>query len=134
MEGRYLAADDTDRVQEGECIGVLIGLERGLMHETANGEMRHQQPEEFLLDQIRRLAAQDDLCTAQVRLQFVQGRLDFPALVIECRQLFCGSLSVVENGGEEAIDWLGIGDAVEAILDDADLRAGARRIRAAHWP
>jgi hypothetical protein len=48
------------------------------MHETANGEMQHHQAEEFLPNQFLRLAAQEDVCAANMGLQFVQGGLDIP--------------------------------------------------------
>ena len=77
-EGRQLAADDANRMEEGQPIRVLIGFERGFMHETANGEVGHQYPEELLPDQVGCLAAQDDTAATQVGLQFAQGRLDIP--------------------------------------------------------
>jgi hypothetical protein len=32
-----------DSVHEREPIGIFVGLQRGFMHETANGEVCHQQ-------------------------------------------------------------------------------------------
>jgi hypothetical protein len=52
--------------------------------------------EKLLPDQVGCLAAQDDTAATQVGLQFVQGRLDFPALVIERRQLFGGRCRRIE--------------------------------------
>src|SRR5208282_3286202 len=39
------------------------------------------------------------------------------------RQLRGGSFSVIENGGYEPVDRLGIGDAVQTVVDDAHLDA-----------
>ena len=45
------------------------------MHQAADGKVRHQQTEELLPDQFRRLAAQYNLSAAQMSLQLVQGGL-----------------------------------------------------------
>jgi hypothetical protein len=55
-------------VEEGQPVRVLVGTQRGFMHETADGEMRHQQAIELLPYQIRRLTAQDDIRPPQVSL------------------------------------------------------------------
>jgi len=55
--------------------------------------MRHQQAVELLLDQLRRLAAQYDLRTAQVGLEFIQRRFDLPAFVIGLELFFPAVLS-----------------------------------------
>ena len=59
-------------MQEGEAVGVLVGLEGGFVHQAANGEMCHQQPEHFLADQIGGLAAQHDFSAAQMGFEFVE--------------------------------------------------------------
>ena len=63
--------------------GSVIRFERGLVHQTANGKVRHHQAVELLADQVWGFTAQDDLGAAQVGLQFGQGGFDLPALVIE---------------------------------------------------
>ena len=67
-------------------IRIFVGPQGGLVHEAAHRIVRHEQAVEFLLYQFRCLAAQNDLSTPQVCLQFVQGVLDFPTLVIDCSQ------------------------------------------------
>ena len=64
-------------------IGIFVGFQGGFMHQSANSEVGHHEPVEFLTHQIRRLAAQDDLGAAQVGLQFVERGFDLPSLVIE---------------------------------------------------
>ena len=59
-------------MQEGEPVGVFFGFERRFMHQSADGEVRHQQAIEFLPDQIRRLAAQHDTRAPQVSLKFIE--------------------------------------------------------------
>ena len=54
-------------------------------------------------------------------LEFVESGLDFPPLVIESGQLHGRSFLVIENRGDEPIDRLGVGDAFQAIVDDAHL-------------
>ena len=71
-EGGHLAADNAHGVEKGQPVGILIGAQRGFMHETADGEMGHQQAIELLPHQIRRLAAEDDVRSPQVSLEFVE--------------------------------------------------------------
>jgi len=65
-------------MEEGQAVGILIGLKRRFMHQPAYGEMRHQQTVALLLDQFRCLAPQHDLRPAQVGLEFIQCGLDTP--------------------------------------------------------
>ena len=83
--------DHMHGVEEGQPVGVFIGLQRSFMHQAADGKMRHQQTEKLLADQFGRLAAQDHLSTAQMGLQLVQGGFDFPALVIEGGNSWAGA-------------------------------------------
>jgi hypothetical protein len=62
-------------VDERKPVGIFIGLQGSLMHQAADGKVRHQQTEELLPDQFRRLAAQYYLSAAQMSLQLVQGGL-----------------------------------------------------------
>ena len=57
------------------------------MHQIADGKVRHHQAVELLAHQIGRSAAQDNPRAPQVGFQFVQRGLDFPALMIERRQV-----------------------------------------------
>jgi hypothetical protein len=52
--------------------------QRCLVHQAAHGEVGQQQAPELLPDQLGGLAAQDDACAAQVRLQFGQRPLISP--------------------------------------------------------
>jgi hypothetical protein len=62
-------------MEEGKPVGIFIGLQGSFVHQAADSEMRHQQTEELLPDQFRRLAAQYNLSAAQMGLQLVQGGL-----------------------------------------------------------
>ena len=48
--------------------------------------MRQQQPVEFLPHQVRGLAAQDDLRSPKMGLQFVEGPLDLTTFMVKSRQ------------------------------------------------
>jgi len=50
---------------------VFIGLERGFVHQAAKRKVGEQEPVKFLPHQVRRFAAQDDLRSAPVGLEFV---------------------------------------------------------------
>ena len=105
-QARELATDDADRMEERKFIGVLVGLEGGFVHQSANGEVRHYESVEFLANQVGRLAAQDDFGTAQMSFEFGERSFDFPPLMIKRRQFFGGSLVGIENGGHEPVDRL----------------------------
>ena len=102
-------------MEEREPVGILVGFERRFVHQAADGKMSHHEPIEFLANEIRCLAAQHDSGAAQVGLKFVERGFDFPPLMIEGRQLRSRGVLVIEDGGDEPIDRLGVGDAVEAI-------------------
>ena len=67
--------DHADGVREGEPVGVFISSQRRFVHQAADSKVRHEQAVEFLPHQLRGLAAQNDLRTAQMSLQFVQSGL-----------------------------------------------------------
>jgi hypothetical protein len=46
------ALDHMDGVEEGQPVGVFLGLKRGFVHQAADGKMRHQQTEKLLADQL----------------------------------------------------------------------------------
>ena len=73
------------------------------MHQAADGEVGHQQAIELLAHQFRSLGAQLDLGAAQVCLQFVEGGLDLPTLVIEGGQFRGRGLGGVEDGGGQPV-------------------------------
>lgn len=110
-------------MEEREAIRILVGFDRRLVHQAANGKVGHHEPVEFLANQIGCLAAQDDPGAAQVGLEFVERRLDFPALMVEGGQLCRRGRRVIQDGGDQPIDRLGTGDAIETIVDDAHLDA-----------
>src|ERR1700730_15291738 len=120
---RECAADDANGMEEGEAIGILVGFQRRFVHQATNGEVSHHEPVKFLPNQIRALAAQDDLGAPQMGLEFIQRGFDFPALMVERRQLCGGSCLIIQNGGDEPIDRLRVGDAVQAVVNDAHLHA-----------
>ena len=53
-------------------------------------------------------------------LQLVQGGFDFPSLVIERGQFFGGSLPVIEDSGDQPVQWLGPRDVFQSVVDDAN--------------
>ena len=67
--------DNSDRVEEREAVGVLVGLQGGLMHQAANREVGHQEAIKLLPYQLRGFAAQHDPGATQVSFQFVQRGL-----------------------------------------------------------
>jgi hypothetical protein len=56
------------------------------MHQTADGKVRHQQPEKFLADQLGSFAPQHDLRAAQVSFEFVKCCFYLPALMVQSGQ------------------------------------------------
>jgi len=91
------------------------------MDQTADGEMRHQEAVELLAHQIWGLAAQNDPGAAQMGFELTKRGLDFPALMVERRQLGGGCLLMIQEAGHQPIDRLGIGNTVQAVVDDTNL-------------
>ena len=69
------------------------------MHQSADGKVGHHQSIELLTYQIGGLAAQHDVSTAQMSLEFVKRGFYLPSLVIESRQLPGWGLAGIEDGG-----------------------------------
>ena len=77
------AANNSHGVNEREPIRVFIRLEGRFMHQAPDGEVGHQEAVELLAHQVRPLAAQNDASSPQVGFQFIQGRLNLPAFVVQ---------------------------------------------------
>jgi len=113
------SSHDAYGVNEGEPVGVDIGLECGFVHEAADGEMGQQEAVEFLTHEFWSFAAQDDTRPAQVRFEFIQRVFDFPPFVIE-RGEFVGRCFVgIQQGRNESIARFRVRDAFQRLLDDA---------------
>ena len=52
-----------------------------------------------------------------MRLEFVERGLDFPLLVVQIRQFFGGSVLVVQNSSDEAVDRIGVRNLVHVVVD-----------------
>src|SRR4051794_16232906 len=87
------------------------------MHETADGEVCHQQSIKLLPNQLRSLTAQDDLSPAQMRLELIERRLYFPPLMVQRRQFSGKSLLRIQNGRDQPIERFGICDALQLVID-----------------
>ena len=74
-----------------------------LMQQPGHRVMRPHPAVELLLHQLWRLAAQHPPALPQVGLEFVEHRLDLPALVIQPGQLKCRSGLRIEQGRIAAI-------------------------------
>ena len=83
MDRGNFAPDYAHGVQERKLVGIDVRFERSLVHQATHGKVRHHQAVEFLADQVRSFAAQDELGATQVSLQFRHSGFDLPALVIE---------------------------------------------------
>ena len=83
---RQRAAGDVQRVRERQRVGIAgarQGAERGLVHQRAERKVCEEKPPHFLPHEVRRFAAEDAARAAEMRLEFIKCRFDFPALVIE---------------------------------------------------
>src|ERR1019366_8196973 len=70
-----LAPDHAHGMKEGKPVGILVRFERGLVHQTADGEVGHHEAIELLAHQIGSFAAQHDLGAAQMGLELVERSL-----------------------------------------------------------
>ena len=107
---------------ERELVGVYVGLQCGLMHQGTGHKVRQHERIKLLSDKVRAFATQD-FDTAQMGLDLIQGSLDFPTLMIE-RPQFVGRRQLwIQNGGDQPIERLCAGNAVQSIFDDAQHEA-----------
>ncbi len=83
MDRCEFAPDYAHGMQKRKLVGIGVGFESSLVHQSADRKVRHHQTVELLPDQVGGFAAQDDLGATQVGLQFGQSGFDLPALVIE---------------------------------------------------
>jgi len=113
----HFAADHAHCVQEREPVGVFVSLESGFVHQATDGEVRHQESVELLAHKVGGFAAQHDLGTAQVGLEFVERGLDLPSLMIKSCQLAGWSLVRIEDGGCQPINRLGTLDSFKTVID-----------------
>src|SRR6202051_5120519 len=80
--------------------------------------MREHQRVELLTYQLRRLAAQYLPAVAQMRLDLIKHFFYLPAPVVERGEFRGGRSGRVQQIGDQAVQRLGVGHSLEAILDD----------------
>lgn len=73
------------------------------MQQCAEGKVCEEKAPDFLPHEGRRPAAQHAPCPAQMCLQFVERRPDFPALVVECREVGGRRARRLEHGRDESV-------------------------------
>ena len=88
----------------------------GFVHEDADGVVATQVAPDLLADEVRRLGAQDGARDAVVGFEFVEGRLDLPALPVGGGEVDRRRAFVVETCGEEMVRLL----IVHAVRNDVD--------------
>jgi len=90
-------------MDEGKPVGIDFLMAGGFVHQAAHGPVRQHHPAELLLDEFRRLAAQDHLAAAHVGFELVQGDFNFPTFGVERGELSGGVLSRVKQSGDESV-------------------------------
>jgi len=78
-------------MKEGKPVGIFIRFERGLVHQTADGKVSHQESVEFLSHQVGGFAAQYDLGAAEVGLELIERSLSGKGLARYPRRARSGS-------------------------------------------
>ncbi len=106
-----LATNDPDRMDKRQLIRIGVGLDGGVVHQAANGEVRQEEAITFLADQVGGLTAQDHLGAAQMRLQFVQRGFDLPAFVIQRGELRGRRGHRVLDRRDQPVERFRLGDA-----------------------
>ena len=82
----HAAADDAKGAGEGDPVGIVPGLESGLVHQVAQRMLDQQECEDLLFDAAWVPGTQHHPRDALVVLDLVQGVLDLPPLGIGGRQ------------------------------------------------
>ena len=90
-------------MEKREPVRIFRNRQSRFVHQLTGGKVCQQKTIELLPHQIRRLAAQDDMRSPQVGLEFVERGFDLPAFVIERRQFGGRRRFVVEDRGRQPI-------------------------------
>ena len=77
-------------MKEREPVGIFVSLESGLMHQAADGEVGHHEAIKLLTHQIGGFAAQHDLGSAEVGLEFIEQQGDILPIniIVPMKSLF----------------------------------------------
>src|SRR6266568_7263815 len=105
LELMYGIGDQGDGMSETEPITVQANLLGGLQHEGAHRIVAQEHAIEFLLDALGGLRTQRVVTEALVRIDVVDGGLDFPALVRAQDQLPGAHRAGVEQGGDQPMQF-----------------------------
>src|SRR4051812_8937162 len=85
VEGK-MTPDDPYRMDEGQGVRIAPALTAGLDHQVAQGQMDKQESVEFLFGQIGTARAQHQLLARQRDLEFGEGSLLLPPLMVQRRE------------------------------------------------
>ena len=114
-----MPTDHANGMDERELVGIAARLVARLVHQLAQREMHQQQAIEFLLDQIDPMAAQDQAFAGQPHFELGQDPFVFPSLMVKRGQFRRRRAGGIEHRRDQPIHRLGVGQALEAIVDDA---------------
>ena len=131
------AAGDAERVREGQRIGIARSRERPqrrLVHEGANRKVGEQKPPGFLPHELRRLAAEHALAAAEVRLEFVEGRLHLPPLMVEGGEFLGGGPVGLQDCRDQSIRGVGPRHVGQRVFNHAHGDGGSILARAERIP
>jgi hypothetical protein len=109
-------------------------LATGLHHQPTQRQVDEQQGVEFLLGQVGAARAEHELPAGQRDLQFGEGAFLFPALMVQRGQFRGRCAFRIEPGSDQAVQRLGVGDTVQAILDDPHDDRALPSVRAERGP
>src|SRR3954449_13577086 len=98
-----MALNDLDGGGEGERVGIAVTHQGGLVHEVAQGEVGESQTVEFLPEEIDRPAAQHQALSGQADLDFMEGDLRFPPLMVQRGKLVRGSRLRIKDRRDTAV-------------------------------
>src|SRR6266516_3715751 len=135
---RKAAADEPERQDEGDPVGIVVAGSRSLAGEGAGAVMDDEMSPELLLHAIGSARAEDDTCAPLVSFELVVGTLALPALGIQLGQFLGRSRFGLEEAGGQPnelvraldpkfddpnLDWLGVvaGRAPLVLLAGLDL-------------
>jgi hypothetical protein len=107
-------------MKERELVHIHISLERCIMHQAPDSEMRKKQSIDFLSHQIGCFASQNNARASQMSLEFIQSGFYFPSLMVQGSQLCGGSLGWIQNRSNQSIERLRILNIFKGVIDYPD--------------
>lgn len=130
--GLGLAADDPEGADEGYPVWIQISLVCGFPHQVPDSVVGEQQAPDFLLYQFGLPGSEDHPRSALMRLQLVEDKLSFPALMIGGGHLDSTNITGIGDIGNQRYQLVTVPAVRDLVIDGAHV--SSRQVRDLRQP